>query len=68
MDRVTLSLMKDFKTYSNLPESISEDNLFEYFSCYTILSKLLDDVSINVNDIVDSHNKRQDEENTVPVV
>ncbi|WP_373713043.1 AIPR family protein [Streptococcus sp.] len=54
MDRVTLSLMKDFQEYSNLPKNISEDILFEYFSCYTILSKLLDDVSINVNDIVES--------------
>lgn len=56
MDRVTKSLMYDFRKQFDIPESLKDDKLFEYFSCYTILANILDNSFFNIGDIIESSN------------
>ena len=56
MDRVTKSLMYDFRNQFDIPENLKDEKLFEYFSCYTILANILDNSFLNVGDVIESSN------------
>ena len=56
MDRVTKSLMYDFREQFDIPKSIRDDKLFEYFSCYIILANILDNSSLNIGDVIEGSN------------
>lgn len=56
MDRVTKSLMYDFRNQFDIPENLKDEKLFEHFSCYTILANILDNSFFNVGDLIESSN------------